>query len=233
MYKKLLLVVLQKTKDVPYLLLDELKEEVNLYKINSFLREIEQIGIQLQPTIDGNFQITREQRAQLVLYGAKNGVDWDKIIKQLSWQEFELLTTMVSDEFGYIAKTGLNFSTEERKYQIDVILKNKPYILLIDCKHFGGTGKQSVLRTAVTEQIIRTEALVININKLKSKINVRKWKKGIIIPMIVTWLDDSVYFHENVPVVPFTKLHSFFTNFYLYIDDILQIPVNLSEEKEN
>lgn len=225
--------VLQKSKDVPYLLLNELKEEVNLNRIKSFLMEIEQIGIQLQPTIDGNFQITREQRAQLVFYGARNGVDWDEIIKQLSWQEFELLTTMVGDEFGYVAKTGLNFSTKERKYQIDVILKNSPYIILIDCKHFGGTGKQSVLRTAVTEQIIRTEALVTNINELKGKINVRKWKRGIVLPMIVTWLDDSVYFHENVPVVPFTKLHSFFTNFYLYIDDILQIPVNFSDNKEN
>lgn len=219
--------VLKKTKDVPYFLLDELKEETTRSKINSFLKEIEQIGIQLQPTIDGNLQITREQRAQLVIYGARNGADWDKIIKQLSWQEFELLTTMIGDEFGYIAKTGLNFSTDERKYQIDVILKNAPYIILIDCKHFGGTGKQSVLRNAATEQVIRTEALAANINELKAKISVRKWKRGIVLPMIVTWLDDSVYFHENVPVVPFTKLHSFFTNFYLYIDDIYQIPVNL------
>ena len=61
----------------------------------------------------------------------------------------------------------------------------------------------------------------------------RKWKRVIVLPMIVTWLDDSVYFHENVPVVPFTKLHSFFTDFYLYIDDIFQIPVNLSKKKEN
>ncbi|MHA1156046.1 MAG: hypothetical protein ACTSQK_08050 [Candidatus Heimdallarchaeota archaeon] len=227
MDRKLLLMVLKKTKDVPYLLLDELKEETTRSKINSFLKEIEQIGIQLQPTIDGNLQITREQRAQLVIFGARNGVDWDKIIKQLSWQEFELLTTMIGDEFGYVAKTGLNFSTEERKYQIDVILKNAPYIILIDCKHFGGTGKQSVLRNAATEQVIRTEALAANINELKGKISVRKWKKGIVLPMIVTWLDDSVYFHENVPVVPFTKLHSFFTNFYLYIDDIYQIPVIL------
>ncbi len=225
--------VLKKTKDVPYLLLKELKEETTPSRINSFLKEIEQIGIQLQPTIDGNFQITREQRAQLVVYGARNEVDWDKIIKQLSWQEFELLTTMVGDEFGYVAKTGLNFSTEERKYQIDVILKNSPYIILIDCKHFGGTGKQSILRTAATEQIIRAEALVANFNELKGKINVRKWKRVIVLPMIVTWLDDSVYFHENVPVVPFTKLHSFFTDFYLYIDDIFQIPVNLSKKKEN
>ncbi len=225
--------VLKKTKDVPFLLLKELKEETTPSRINSFLKEIEQIGIQLQPTIDGNFQITREQRAQLVIYGARNEVDWDKIIKQLSWQEFELLTTMVGDEFGYVAKTGLNFSTEERKYQIDVILKNSPYIILIDCKHFGGTGKQSILRTAATEQIIRAEALVANFNELKGKINVRKWKRVIVLPMIVTWLDDSVYFHENVPVVPFTKLHSFFTDFYLYIDDIFQIPVNLSKKKEN
>lgn len=225
--------VLTKTKDVPYLLLDEMKEEASPSRVNAFLKEIEQIGIQLQPTIDGNFQITREQRAQLVIHGARNGADLDKIIKQLSWQEFELLTTMVGDEFGYVAKTGLNFSTNERKYQIDVILKNSPYIILIDCKHFGGTGKQSVLRTAATEQIIRTEALAANINELKGKISVRKWKKGIVLPMIVTWLDDSVYFHENVPVVPFTKLHSFFTNFYLYIDDILQIPVSFSAKKEN
>ncbi len=227
MDKKLLIIVLKQTKNVPYLLLKELKEETTSSKINSFLKEIEQIGIQLQPTIDGNLQITREQRAQLVIYGARNGADWDKIIKQLSWQEFELLTTMVGDEFGYVAKTGLNFSTEERKYQIDVILKNAPYIILIDCKHFGGTGKQSVLRNAATEQIVRTEALVANINELKGKISIRKWKKGIVLPMIVTWLDDSVYFHENVPVVPFTRLHSFFTNFYLYIDDIYQIPVIL------
>ena len=226
MDSKLLLAVLKKTKDVPYLVLNELKAETSIGRVNSFLKEIEQIGIVLQPTLDANLQITREQRAQLVIHGARNGIDFDKIIKQLSWQEFELLITMVGDEFGYVAKKGLNFSTDERKYQIDVILKKAPYILLIDCKHYGGTGKSSVFRTAAEEQISRAEAVVKNIDDLKSKIRIRKWESGLVLPMIVTWLDDSVYFHEKVPVVPFAKLRSFFTDFYLYVEDMLQLPIN-------
>ena len=121
----------------------------------------------------------------------------------------------------------MNFSTDERKYQIDVILRNRPYIPLIDCKHFGGTGKQSVLKTAAQDQIMRVEAVAKSIQKLKPKLKIRKWKKAILLPMVITWLDDSVFFFDGVPVVPFNRLRSFFQNFYVYIEDIHKISLDL------
>lgn len=229
MDKEILAVVLKYTKDNSVLDIKELEEEVNHKKLLSFLTDLQNIGLILQPTLDGNYNLSREQRAAIVLYSAKNGLDFDLIIKHLTWQEFELLTTMVGDEFGYFASTGLNFSTDTRKYQIDVILKNKPYVLLIDCKHFGGTGKKSVLQNAAQDQIERTKAVALEINKLKAKLNIRKWQEVIFIPLIITWLDDSVFFHEKVPVVPFSKLRSFFRNFYVYLEDIYKLKINIEE----
>jgi len=225
--RELLLLTLKFTKEAPFVDVNELIQTTSNSRVKNFFKEIEGFGIILQPTIDGGYTITSEQRARLVILGALNGFDFEKIIKELTWQEFELLTTFVGDEFGYAASTGLNFSTEERKYQIDVILRNKPYVLLIDCKHFGGTGKQSVLRNAATEQIQRVEAVVAHLEKLQSKLRIRNWKKIVFIPLVITWLDDEVFFYEQVPVVPFSKLRSFFQNFYLYIEDIFQIVINI------
>lgn len=227
MDKELLILFLKSSKESHLIDINEIQENVSKSKINNFLNELQNNGIFLQPTIDGGFQITPEQRAQLVILGAINGLDLVRIIKELTWQEFEILTTMVGDEFGYLATTGLNFSTQDRKYQIDVVLRNKPYVLLVDCKHFGGTGKQSILRKATEEQIARAEAVSKNLEKLKTKLQIRKWNKIILIPMIITWLDDEVFFYEKVPVVPFSKLRSFFRNFYVFIEDIYQIPLEI------
>jgi hypothetical protein len=223
--KELLLLTLRQSKNEPFILVNELIEAKNESKVKTFFEELNFEGFQFQFTIDNNYQITREQRARLAILGFLNGHDFDKIINELIWQEFELLTTIVGDEFGYIAKTGLNFSAGDRKYQIDVILKASPYVLFIDCKHYGGTGKKSVLKKAAEEQVIRVEAVKENLDILQEKISIKGWKKIIFIPMIVTWLDDEIFFHQFVPVVPFTKLRSFFQNFYLYYDDIFKIEI--------
>lgn len=221
--KNLLKIILENTKEDSVLKLEELQDIVNSKKVDQFFQELQARGLIVQPTLDGNYKLSREERAQLVLLGAVNGIDFEKIIKHISWQEFELLTTMVGDEFGYFAIPGLNFSTDERKYQIDVILKNKPYILFIDCKHFGGTGKQSVLKNAVRDQIERVEEVANKFNHLKTKLKIRGWDKAILIPVIITWLDDAVFFYDKVPVIPFSKLRSFFQNFYVFIEDIFKI----------
>lgn len=223
MDKELLILLLRQTKEEQVVIISELEEMTNKIRVKSFFETLVNYGLNFQITIDNNYHITREQRAQITIMGAIEGIDFDKIINELTWQEFEILTTIVGDEFGYEAKTGLNFSTDTRKYQIDVVLKNNPYIFLIDCKHFGGIGKQSVLRNAVTDQIERVEAVANSIDDLKEKLNVSSWKKIVLLPMVITWLDDELFFHDKVPVVPFPKLRSFLRNFYLYFEDIYQI----------
>jgi len=105
------------------------------------------------------------------------------------------------------------------------VLKNNPYVFLIDCKHYGGVGKQSVLRKAVTDQIERVQAVANSNDNLKVKLNISSWKKIVLMPMIITWLDDELFFHDKVPVVPFPKLRSFLRNFYLYFEDLYQIHI--------
>ena len=226
MDKKLIMLALQQSKVEPVILPLELEAKVNKRSVSSFFEDLETNGIYLQPTIDGNFHITREQRARLAIIGFLAGIDFDRIIKELTWQEFEILSTIIGGEFGYEAFTGLNFTTPARKYQIDVILKKNPYILLIDCKHFGGTGKKSALKKAVEEQIERAKALAKKVTDLQEKLKIASWKKIIFMPLIITWLDDEIYFYEKVPVVPFTKLRSFFDDFYIYFKDILQLEIS-------
>ncbi|MBN1331182.1 MAG: hypothetical protein JXA54_17050 [Candidatus Heimdallarchaeota archaeon] len=229
MDKELALLLLQQTKKEPFIIINELEEATTAKRVTNLLEELLKNGFVFQKTIDNNYQITREQRARLAILWAKNGIDFDRIIKELSWQEFEILTTIVGDEFGYESKTGLSFSTSERKYQIDVILKNKPYVLLIDCKHFGGTGKKSILKKAAEDQLDRIHAVKDSIDILKHKINVGSWKTLKLTPVIITWLDDELFFYEQVPIVPFTKFHSFLQNFYLYFEDISILSINLSK----
>ncbi|MBD3193162.1 MAG: hypothetical protein GF308_21190 [Candidatus Heimdallarchaeota archaeon] len=231
MNKKFLLLILQQSKEEPFLELAELKEVMTENLIYKGLKELAQYGINFQPTINGDYQISREQRAQIAILAAQEGLEFEKVIRELSWQEFELLTTFVGDEFGYEALTGLNFSTNERKYQIDVILKRQPYIFLIDCKHLGGTGKKSVLKKAVEEQNLRVKAVIQEIESLEEELQIQSWNQANLIPMIVTWLDEALFFHKRVPIVPFSKLRSFFQNFYLYFEDIKQWSIELTRDK--
>jgi hypothetical protein len=229
MDKDLILHLLRETKKEGLLIKDKMLEHGSEQKIASFLERLVHQHILQQKTMDENFKISREQRAQLALEGIKNGLVMERIIHELTWQEFEILTTKVGSEFGYYAFTGLNFSDKERKYQIDVILKKKPYVLFIDCKHFGGTGKQSVLKKAAEEQIERVQAVGSNIEQLVGKLQITNWPSATLIPVIITWLDDAVFFHKKVPVIPFTRLRSFFNQFYVYFEDIYQLQVTILE----
>jgi hypothetical protein len=226
MDRKLLSEILKLTKNKEILIIKELEEYFPKERIEHFLSYLKTEGIAFQPTIDGNYSITREQRAQLAIIGAVNGLDFIEVIDGLSWQEFEILTTKVGDEFGYQAKKGLVFSDSERKYQIDVILSKNPYVLVVDCKHYGGTGKKAVLKTAAEEQKIRAQAFANSFTELQELIGLQKQPHMKIIPLVITWLDESLFFHDKVPIVPFGRLRGFFRNFYLYVEDIEQIKIN-------
>ena len=101
MDKDLLILLLRQSKEEPIINLSELEEVTNKNRVNSFFQKLESRGIKFQPTIDNNYQITREQRAQMAIMGAIDGIYFEKIITELSWQEFEILTTIVGDESGY------------------------------------------------------------------------------------------------------------------------------------
>ncbi|MHA1630682.1 MAG: hypothetical protein ACTSXO_07615 [Candidatus Heimdallarchaeota archaeon] len=220
----LLLALLKQTKNQPFIFPQELEHMArNSSKVKTFLKELAAQGFSFAPTIDGNFRIEHEERVRLVILGVKNGLDFDLLVKHLTWQEFELLVTIFGDEAGYSATTGLNFSTGKRKYQIDVVLKNNPYVFLIDCKHFGGTGKKAQLRAAAEAQRARCVAVRQHFLTLKTKLAIGSWQKVVLLPMLVTWLDDEIRFYEHVPIVPIAKLRSFFMNFYEFYEDLFRL----------
>jgi len=219
----LLLLLLQKTREQPCLTLQAFEREPLRRKVRVLLQELRTQGFSFPPTIDGSYCFTKELRVRLTLLGAKEGLDFDVMVKFLSWQEFELLITVFGEEFGYSAKTGLHFSTPERKYQIDVVLKNRPYIFLIDAKHHRGSGKHSMLKDAVAAQIARCQAVQQQFAKLSQKLELEGWSKVVLLPLIITWRDEAIQFYERVPIVPIGRLRSFFQEFYLFFEDLFRL----------
>ncbi|MEA2071912.1 MAG: hypothetical protein U9O98_11570 [Asgard group archaeon] len=223
MDKQLLLKILHMSKEQTIISKNKLLESFNKERVKMFFQQLENNHFVFQPTLDNNYKISPQQRADLAIYGATHGIDFEWLIKELTWQEFEILTTSVGEEFGYEGMKGLNFSTSKQKYQIDVVLKKQPYIFFIDCKHYSLTGKKSVLRNAAKEQAARVQALTNNRDILQEKVGLTNWEKAVLIPLVVTWLDDEIFFHQKIPVIPFMNLRSFFRNFYLYFPDLRKI----------
>jgi Holliday junction resolvase-like predicted endonuclease len=131
------------------------------------------------------------------------------ILNALTWQEFEEYVAAAFDLHDFAVHRGFRFAAK-RRYEIDVIAARKPILFCVDCKHYGiRFGKSSALRAAVEEQIERTEALATSFAAHQTALNCSGWHACMLLPLLVTMLDEELIFHEKVPIVPAARLNAF------------------------
>ncbi len=113
---------------------------------------------------------------------------------QSSWQEFEKKVGTLLELHDYWVETSKVVVGENTKRQYDVIARKNDKVILIDCKKWNHNRyKSSALKRAVKSQVERSEFHPGN-NKF---------------PVIVTWFDEDIQFHEGVPIVPIGRLNDF------------------------
>ena len=126
----------------------------------------------------------------------ENAKENSLMFNSIAWQGFERIVGELFKMHDYSVEISKVVVKEKMKRQFDVIARKNGKTLLIDCKKWNKNRyKTSALKTAVEKQVERT-VFYPGLNKT---------------PLIVTWYDEDLVFHNKVPVVPVGRLNDFLT----------------------
>ena len=137
-------------------------------------------------------------------------VDLADLTSKLDWKQFEGLATFAFKSFGF--KVLKNYRMTKPKMEVDLVAILDSKAFAGDCKRWKRTVGETVMLIAAGKQIERSKRILA--------------KEGLdqIVPMVITWREESVRVLENgVPIVPISKLSDFILNFESSEERILVI----------
>lgn len=127
----------------------------------------------------------------------------------MKWQEFEEIVKQVFDENGYETSFRVVFKDTEGKSEIDVVAEKYGRIIAIDAKNYSkGWHRASAIKNQAVKHLDRC----IRYSRLKGR--------GVM-PVIVSFIDDSIFFHSGCLIVPFEKLNDFILNIHRYSSEFI------------
>jgi hypothetical protein len=128
-------------------------------------------------------------------------------LDDMTWQEFEELLRDILDQHNFEVKFRKVFKHGGRGYQIDVVGYRKDLCVCIDGKKYGRSRhRTSSLKTEATKHYNRCLAH-------DEAFGLRS------IPVIVSWLDDSLMFENGCFFVPVAMLNDFLLNLDSILDE--------------
>jgi hypothetical protein len=131
----------------------------------------------------------------------------DSDLDDMTWQEFEELLRDIMDQNDFEVQFRKIFSHDGRRYQIDVVGYRRDLCLCIDGKKYGrGRYRAGSLKTEAKKHYDRCRAH-------EEALGIRS------IPVIVSWIDDSLSFENGCIFVPVAMLNDFLLNMDAVIDE--------------
>jgi Holliday junction resolvase-like predicted endonuclease len=124
---------------------------------------------------------------------------------RMRWQEFEEKVKEIFDRHGYETKFRLIFRDSNGKGEIDVVAEKFGLVLGIDAKKYAEHWHRA---STLKKQAEKHAERCTRFGKLKGK---------DVIPVIVSFIDDSIFYHSGCIVVPFEKLNDFLLNIHAYM----------------
>jgi hypothetical protein len=172
-----------------------------------------------------------DQRLEMAVLAIRLGADFQEVSNSLGWLEFEELVARVFRENGYNTKSRYRFQAQGRRWEIDVLATNYPYIVCAECKHYTSNLGNSLARNIIEAHIEKTEVLGKSIDKLAKKIGVQEWKNAIIIPITLTLQPTRMKIYRRVPSVSVFMLPSFLSEFPGYLERLIHNAVEIPQYK--
>ena len=118
-------------------------------------------------------------------------------LQSCTWQGFEKIISEVLTLHNFSSYWNVNVTIDKTRRQFDVVANKKNYSLLIECKKWcNKKSKVSALKKAVEK------------HKKRCKFYGQLFCKKVI-PLIVTYNEEPVTFHNGVFIVSINKLNSF------------------------
>jgi len=153
---------------------------------------------------------------ELAVEGLKLGLSHESVSACLRWKDFEYYTSKILEAHGYYVYRGLKGGLRGGRFEIDVLGYRGNLALAIDCKHWK-RSRLSLLKVHAESHTSRVERLCYAI---KAKIVDIGFKRGKVIPAIVTLYEPYEKVFNGVPFVPINTLNDFVLNVKKYVEEL-------------
>ncbi|MEM0302846.1 MAG: hypothetical protein QXU17_01145 [Archaeoglobaceae archaeon] len=123
----------------------------------------------------------------------------------MRWQDLEAEVKKICEEHGFKTSFHHFFKDELGRAEIDVVAERGNILLCLDAKLYSGHRyRVSQLKKEAEKHAERCKRF----SKLAGK-------KAV--PVIISFIDDNIYFHEGCIIVPFGSLNYFLAEIYYYL----------------
>ncbi|MCS7118436.1 MAG: hypothetical protein RMH75_05440 [Archaeoglobaceae archaeon] len=126
---------------------------------------------------------------------------------ELRWQDFEVEVKRICEEHNFLTFFRHFFKDELGKAEIDVVAERGNILLCIDAKLYSRNRYR-------VSQIKREAKKHSERCKRFSRI---KGKRAV--PVIITSIDDSIYYYEGCIIVPYHSFNYFLSEVYYYLTE--------------
>jgi Nuclease-related domain len=141
------------------------------------------------------------------------GGDIEQVSTNISWRDFEKLTSEVLRSFGYHTRTNLRIA--KPRMEIDVVGTSPDGLAIaVDCKHWKRSSLSSISNFS-QKQAERAERLVEYDNTISQ-----------VVPVMLTLHVESVRFIDAIPIVPIHKFKSFVMDVKGFLSEIYVAPTS-------
>ncbi|MEM2237103.1 MAG: hypothetical protein QXU87_01225 [Candidatus Caldarchaeum sp.] len=96
-------------------------------------------------------------RVEAALAAVEQGVEPEKVVRELSWKEMEELVSAGCSRAGFKCVRDLRLSFGGKRIQADVVAATPSLCLVIDCKRWRKSLSGQVLSTTVIKSVERTK----------------------------------------------------------------------------
>jgi hypothetical protein len=147
---------------------------------------------------------SEKDKLDTILLVMEHGCNPERLSKNLRWNDFELLTSLLIKSVGYTFERNVVFSNP--RAQVDVIGIFQKIALVIDCKHWVKIYDFNITRFSLN-QIRRAQIVLAKRRDMEA-----------VFPVIVTLHECECNFFEKVPIVSISRFKQFLQEFPLYLD---------------
>jgi Holliday junction resolvase-like predicted endonuclease len=169
---------------------------------------------------DGEVALDSWGRLKLAIRALSLGADVEAVSNLLRWQEFEEIAAVALERNGFVTAKNVRFKQAGRRWEIDVVGCKKPLVLCIDCKHWHHGLSPSALKRIAEAQAERTHAFAESLPNTSAKVECVKWESAKFVPAILSLIQSSFKFYDEVPIVPVLQLQDFLTQLPAYTDSL-------------
>ncbi|RLE89982.1 MAG: hypothetical protein DRJ49_01255 [Thermoprotei archaeon] len=135
-----------------------------------------------------------------------SGIPAYDIVKLMDWKEYEELCSRILSTHGFKVHRNLHFTSHGKRFEIDIVAIQYPYVLVVDCKHWLRLrGRRSALLESTLRHKERFKEFLEVAHRLL-KIPIEVTSKLKFIPVVITFYIQDQLIVDGIVTIPLEKL---------------------------